>query len=716
MDLFVNQKKENSEENMSKKEFKRRDFLKMSATTALGALATACGPQEAPTPEVITEVITETQIVEVEKEKLVEATKIVEVEVAAGRVEPPFLADKVAAGELPPVDERLPESPVVVGGRDAVGVYGGEVRMQHFDPVWFVSNYDLNAERCLHYTDLDMRTIVGNIFESWEVNPEGTEYTIFMRKGMKWSDGELVTSEDVRFFWEDFWADTDLNGSPPWQFRFGGENMVLEIIDDYTFKVTHAAPFGNFPAHLTRMEPNNWPSIMTPSHYMKQFHPKYTDQAELDAQAEELGLEGWVALAFARMAQWGCGVWRGDDWIVESNYPVLSPWMIVERPSEGLYLLERNPYYWKVDLAGNQLPYVDTLRYDYSSTLENTQLMILQDQLDIVGMHDVTVANYPLYKENEATSSWMVGDFVSCMSDRPVLFPQHYLAEDPVLTEIVNHPNFVRALSVAIDRSEVNESLFFGLARMGQQAPIPSSKYYKPEYGEAWAQYDPGLANQLLDEMGLDQRDSEGFRLRPDGERLTYLIENTGARVGPAIEKICEMTATYWREIGIDASARTIQEALYGERMQNFQTHCGIWHADRCTDLLLHIQPQWYIPTGDAGQGTASAAWVNWFNAVDRTAEDLIQPPDEIKELYGYFDMMTSVVSEDERVKYGQMIFDYLAENPLQIGFVLEIPAPLLFNKNLRNLPRPKAVIGWDTYGLSTYHPEAFFYEGGVRA
>ncbi len=700
---------------MKTPEIKRRDFLKMSATTVLGALATACGAGTVE-PEVITEVIKETQIVEIEKEKIVEATKIVEVEVEAGRAEPPFLADKVAAGELPPVDERLPENPAVVGGRDAIGVYGGEVRMQHFDPVWFVSNYDWNAERLLHYTDLDMRTIVGNIIESWEVTPDGKEYTFYMRKGMKYSDGEPLTTEDVRFYWEDFHLNTDLNASVVWKFRFGGENMKVDIIDDYTFKITHAAPFGNFPAHITRMEPNNWDSFIAPAHYLKQYLPKYGDEAELNAKAADLGLEGWVQLASQRFNQWGAGVWQGPDWIVEDNYPVLSPWMIVERPSEGLFLLERNPYYWKVDLAGNQLPYIDTLRYDYSSTLENTQLMILQDQLDAVGMHDVTVANFPLYKENEADSSWVVGDFISCMSDRPVLFPQHYLVDDPVLTEIVNHPNWVRALSVAIDRSEINESLFFGLARMGQQAPIPSSKYYKPEYGEAWAQYDPDLANQLLDEMGLDQRDSEGFRLRPDGERLAYLIEHCGPRVGPAIAKICEMTTTFWREIGIDTSAKEMQEALYNERMQNFQTHCGIWHADRCTDLLWHVQPQWYIPTGDPQQGGACAAWNNWFNAADRTAEDLIQPPDEIKELYGYFDQVTSVVSEDERVKYGQMIFDYLADKPLEIGLVLEIPAPLLFNKNLRNLPRPKATIGWDTYGLSTYHPEAFFYEGGVRA
>lgn len=694
---------------MANRQFSRRDFLKVTATAALGVVAAACTSQA--TPEVIkeTQVVKETQIIE----KEVLATVVVPEE----KAEPPFLKARVDAGELPPIDERLPENPFVVGGRDAVGVYGGEIRMMHFDPVWMTSNYDMNAERCFHYSDIDLRTIVGNIFESWEVTPDGKEWTIKMRKGMKWSDGVPLTTEDVRFFWEDFWGDIDVLGyAPPWQFRFGGENMKLEVIDDFTFKITFAAPFGNFAAHITRMEPNNWASLLTPAHFMKKYHAKYTDQAELDAKAKDMGFDGWKTLLAQRINQWGCGVWRGDDWIVEEKYPVLSPWMIVQRPSEGLYLWERNPYYWKVDVAGNQLPYVDTMRYDYSATTENTMLMIVQGQLDIVSQHDVTVADYPLYKENEEKGKYVVGDYLSCMSDRYVLFPQHYLAEDAVLTELVNHPNFVRALSVAIDRSEVNESLFYGLARTGQIAPMPNSKYYKPKYGEAWAQYDPALANQLLDEMGLDKRDAEGFRLRPDGKRLTYMIEHAGPRVGPSTGKYCEMVVTYWREIGIDASAKEIQESLYGERMNGSLVHCGVWHADRCTDLLLHIEPQWYIPTRDSAQGTACGAWVTWFNAADRTAPELIQPPDEIKALYGYFDKMTEVVSEDERVEWGQKIFDYLADKPLSIGLILECPAPLLFNKNLRNLPRPKMPIGWDTYGLSTYHPEAFFYEGGVRA
>jgi len=704
---------------MEKRKITRRDFLRVSAVAAAGVLA-GCGAPATPVKETV--VVEKEVTKEVVKEvtvapQVVEKQVTVVVEKPPEKFhEPPMLADQVAAGKLPPVEERLPVNPAVVGGRDAIGVYGGEVRMIHFDPVWCVSNYDLDAERMLYYSDIDLRTIVPNILESWEVTPDGKTYTLHMRKGMKWSDGQPVTTEDIRFWWEDFYLNTDLVGSPPWQMRFGGAPMKLEVVDDFTAKLTFAATFGNFPAHLTRWEVScPGPNILAPAHFYKQFHAKYTDQAKLDATAKEQGLEGWAAW-FNQHAGWGMGVWQFPDWI--GGFPVLSPWYFVERPQEGLILLERNPYYWKVDLAGNQLPYVDEFRYDYVTTVEAVNLKIVQGELDLVGQHDVTMASYPFYKENEPKSNFKVGDYLSCMSDRYVLFPQHYLADDPVLTEIVNHPNFVRALSVAIDRSEINESLFYGTARMGQISPMPNSKYYKEKYGTAWAQYDPDLASKLLDEMGLDKKDASGIRQRKDGQPLKFNIEHAGERVGPVTEKLTEMVVTYWREVGIDATTKYEQENLYGDRMQLYQVHCGVWHQDRCTDMLLHIQPQWFIPTGDARQGTACAAWTTWYMAPDRTTEEIapLEPPAQVKKLYDLFDQMTSVVSENERVKLGQQIFDWLADNPLAIGFILECPAPLLFNLNLRNLPRPKVPIGWDSYGLSTYHPEAFYYEGGKRA
>jgi peptide/nickel transport system substrate-binding protein len=689
---------------------KRREFIKVASVGALGIVASACAPQTIEvikTVEVQAEKEVEKEVIKtVEVEKQVE--KVVEVEVPQGFTEPPMLAARVAAGELPPVAERLPENPVVVGGRDAIGVYGGEVRHIHNSPTGFTENYDWNTERFLNYSDYDLKTIYGNTFESWESSSDAIEWTIKMRKGMKWSDGEPVTTEDIRFWWEDLVNDPDVQ-----RYNFGRfREAVFEFIDEYTFKITFPIPYGNFAARLTRWH-QNADMLLFPSHYLKKFHAKYADATELDKMVADAGVEGWVQLLNTWLG-WGVGSWGGPPGVVD--FPVNSAWKIVDNPSEGLYLWERNPYYWKVDQAGNQLPYIDTMRYDYIQDPEQGKLKLIQNELDTLGQHTVTMADYPFYKENETNGNFMVADLISCMTDRYKLFPNHYIADDPVLTEIVNHPNWVKALSVAIDRSEVNETLFFGQARVGGDAVNPVSKYYKPAHGEAWAQYDPALANQLLDEIGLDQKDSEGFRLRPDGERLTYLIEHAGIRVGASTGKYTEMVVTFWREIGIDASTKEIAEALYNERMNGDQVHVGIWHNDRCTDMLFPVQPHWYIPTGNQAQGSCCPAWADWYNAADRTAEGLIEPPAEIQGLMGYFDQMETLISEDERVLAGQAILDYLVETPLQIGLVLENPAPLLFNKNMRNLPRPKSLVGWDTWGLSTYHPEAFYYEGGVRA
>jgi peptide/nickel transport system substrate-binding protein len=710
---------------MDKRSITRRDFLRISAITAAGAVMAGCAT---PTPQIIEKQVEVTKEVPVQVEVTKEVQVQVTVETPKGRGESPMLKAKVAAGSLPPVDERLPENPVVIGGRDAIGVYGGEVRMIHFDPVWCVSTYDWNSERLLHYSDIDLRTIVPNVFEAWEVSEDGTTFTIKMRKGMKWSDGQPVTTEDIRYFIEDVWFNKDLNASPMWQIRFDGKDnsspAKLEVIDDFNFKLTYAAPFGALPAHFTRWEAvGNWPSILGPAHYYKQFHNKYTDQAKLDKMAKDNKLDTWVQLYNQRCgpSQWGLSTWQFPAWLKETPHPTLCAWILTDMPQEGLIQMERNPYYWKVDLEGNQLPYFDTQRFDYITTTDNAKLKLAQNELDAMGMHDVTMAEYPFYKDNEKKGNFQVMDLVSCMSDRDVFFPQHVLfgedgkTRDTAMEEIVNHPNFIKALSMAIDRDEINQNLLFGTARMGQMSPVPSSKYYKESYGTAWAKFDKDAANKLLDDMGLNKKDAKGIRQRKDGKPLTYVIEQAGLRVGPLTPKVCELVAAFWRDIGVDATSKEVETSLLDQRLTNGIVQCTVWHADRCTDLLLPLEMRWYIPT-DSGQGGPSSVWAKWHNAVDKTAAGLVEPPDQIKKYYDLFAQMTSTTNEDDRVKFGQQIFDGLAETPLSIGLILEVPAPLIFNKNMRNLPRPKAVMGWDTYGNSTYHPEAYFYEGGKRA
>ncbi len=232
------------------------------------------------------------------------------------------------------------------------------------------------------------------------------------------------------------------------------------------------------------------------------------------------------------------GIWGGPENTIP--YPKVFAWSRKANPAQGLFQWERNPYYYKVDAQGNQLPYIDTLRFDYVAASENHKVKLAQDEVDILGQHIVTMADYPFYKENQEKGKYIVGDYISSMGDRVTLFPQHTLTEDAGLTEIVRDYRWVQALSMAVDREEINQTLFYGTAKMGAMAPMPASKYYKPEYGSAWANYDKDAANKLLDEMGL-KKGADGMRTRPDGSPLKYNIENAGIRVGPVVPKFCEM-------------------------------------------------------------------------------------------------------------------------------------------------------------------------------
>ncbi|MEM7129471.1 MAG: ABC transporter substrate-binding protein [Chloroflexota bacterium] len=684
---------------MRERKIHRRRFLQLSGATTAAAVLAACGGSG---PEIVSESASNEAAPAAEAEAPKEEAVVVEdVETPSQFSESPRLAEMVAAGELPPVDERLPVEPLTLA-REAIGEYGGLVRMVHLDPSSFVSQYGWFAERMLSYSDQDLKTLVPNVLESWEQSDDATQYTLHLREGMKWSDGTPVTTVDVDFWWNSLATHPDVSGSVWWVYRHGGDVMTLEIQDDYTFSVTFAAPFGNFPAYLTRRFQGDF---LVPSHYLQQFHADFADEAELNAMVEAEEFESWVQLLSNKRS--GRSVWGTRP--NSPEYPMLSGWIVDEEPQQGLVLMKRNPYYWKVDASGQQLPYVEDLRIDFVANHEITTQKVIQGEFDYVGPHDVSIARFPLYKENEESQHYQVMDYTSCMTDRYTLYPNHTLPEDPVLQEIVRNPNFVKALNVAIDREEINENLFFGLATMGQLAPMPNSQYFKQEYADAFAQFDPELANQLLDEMGLTERNSDGFRLRPDGEVLEFNIEHAGPRVGVATHEYTEIVVTFWREVGIDASTKELQISLYNERWNQGLIHCGCWHADRCTDLLLPIEMRWYIPV-NVGQGGAGPLWGQYFQSGGENGEE---PPAEILALFDAYNTMNTVSDDAERVAAGQQIFDWLAENPLAVGSIVESPAPLIFPKTMRNLPAAGKPVGWDTYGISTYHPEAFFYEGG---
>jgi peptide/nickel transport system substrate-binding protein len=323
---------------MTQRKMHRRRFLQLSGATTAAIVLAACG---GPEPEVITEEPAAAPAAEEEAPKKVVMD---EAEAPSQYSESPRLADMVANGELPLVAERLPVSPLVLP-RESIGEYGGLVRMIQQNPSSFVSMFGWFAERMLTYSDQDLKTIVPNLFASWEVSDDATHYTFHLHEGMRWSDGELVTTGDVDFWWNSIATHPEIASSVWWVYRHGGEIMVVDIHDVYSFSVTFAAPFGNFPAYLTRIIQGDF---LLPSHYLKQFHADFADEDDLNAMIEESEFETWIQL-FSNMRS-GRSVWGTRP--NSPEYPMLSAWIVDREPQQGLSLLKRNPYYWKVDTSG----------------------------------------------------------------------------------------------------------------------------------------------------------------------------------------------------------------------------------------------------------------------------------------------------------------------------------------------------------------------------
>jgi peptide/nickel transport system substrate-binding protein len=612
--------------------------------------------------------------------------------------EAPMLAELVKAGKLPPVDQRLPKNPAVLEPVEKVGKYGGTVRMIRNAPESFISNYDWLVERGLRISHKDRKTIEPNVIESWKISRDGTEFTLKIREGLRWSDGAPVTTEDVRFWYEDVLCNTELTPVFPRQiWSHGGKPVKCEIVDKYTFKLKFAKPFGTFPLWLTRLEMGT--NIIVPSHALKKYHIKYAKKEDLERLMKEYKYDQWFQL-FSRFYD-DAGIW---DATAEARWPTLSPWVIAERPSPGVVVLERNPYYWKVDTEGNQLPYIDKIRTELVNQVETMNMKVISGELDWLGQHDTSIAYYPIYKKHEKDGDYRVLLWEGTMTDKYFLLPNH-THPDPVMRKLICNPLFKRALSLAINRDEINQVLYFGLAKPSAATVVPWSSYYEEKFSKAYAEYNPQEANKLLDSLGLNKRDKDGYRLRPDGKRLSIVITHSGTRVGTATDKFVDMIAGYWRDIGIDAKPNQVDEQLRIARYQANELDMFVWHLDRTTDMLFPIDPIWFIPMLDGW--SYGRLWEQWYNTQGKRGE---RPPEDVLKLYDIYEKMQETTSEKERIRLGRMILDAVARNLYVIGVVTDVPVPLVVSNRLRNVPE-KGVIGWDTFGISLYHPEQFFIE-----
>ncbi len=608
--------------------------------------------------------------------------------------EAPMLRVMVAAGELPPVGERLPEDPLVVEPVEEIGQYGGTLNAFSVDDTSYDDGNMLRGFRTLMVFDPGLKNPIPYIAKGVEISEDAKSVTLYLRKGMKWSDGVLFTADDILFFWEDVVLNDELMPTK-WDFyKPGGELWEVEKIDDYTVRYSFAVPQISFIQDYFTQFVGVEGSAFWPKHYHKQFHANYTSAEELAKTVEREGFDNWVDMwnTKKRLAGWG-------SYLAAPETPTLGPWLLKD---EGVnwWLLERNPYYFAVDTAGNQLPYIDQIFITNVGNQEVYNAKIVSGEADFA-VYYTTMDNYTLYVESAEAADYRVLNWAEPAGSISAVFINQTII-DPTLRKIFQDVRFRRAISLAIDREDINEALFYGLGTPRQHTVIPDSKYYEESFATAYVQYDPAEANRLLDEMGLDERDAEGYRLRADGKRLSLLVEFTQQTSGVPMS---ELLKEYWQAIGIDITLKLLGEQLYGTRSDGNEIQMDIWPGVYSTDVdFPRQQIDFGVPTG-VSQIRWGPLWGRWYASDGKDGEE---PPEEVKKNIERYEKILVATDEEELIRLAKEILASQADNLWTIGTVGLAPRLMIVKNYLRNVPE-RATWEWGYLFLNNYRPEQFF-------
>ncbi|RLE07783.1 ABC transporter substrate-binding protein [Candidatus Aerophobetes bacterium] len=604
--------------------------------------------------------------------------------------EAPMLKIKVAAGELPPIEKRLPREPMVVKPGEGIGKYGGTV---NFCVASIKSNEDFQWGR---YASLLRRNdtcseVLPNFIKGYDASKDYKVFTLYFRKGLKWSDGHPFTVDDVLFWWEDVILNKELTPTVPLQWKLGNEPAKFEKIDDYTLRIHFAKPNPTFPAQMSALAQG---SFYHPKHYLNKWHIKYNPDANKLAKKE--GYDYWWE-AF----EFHCDAGPG---ISDPNLPVTMAWRL-KKATASYKSWERNPYYWAVDTNGNQLPYIDKVIVKVIPDLEAQKMTVITGGVDFYGFA-ASVKDYPLYKANEKKGGYRVMLAKStAATHNNIAFNLNH--PDPVKRKIFQNVKFRRALSVAINREEINKKLYFGKGVVRQATCHPDCSFYKKEWAEAWAQYDPELANKLLDEIGLDKRDPEGYRLRPDGKRMVVTIE-----YWPREERTdyLEMVKKYWEAVGIKTNLKPEERSFYeATRVKTGEHDAGVWQLGVTMELTCHYMAINYYNQmlGLAGSTGAAVKWRQWFDTGGKSGWE---PPEDIKQYFEWLKEWYSTPKGTEKyIELAQKIFDFHAERIFHIGAIGYIPRPIIVKNELRNVSMNEEYFGWDVHWTRPYLPEQWF-------
>jgi peptide/nickel transport system substrate-binding protein len=620
--------------------------------------------------------------------------------------EAPALAELVKAGKLPPVEQRVPQEPMVIKPLRSVGKYGGMWRRGFLGPGDSENGNRVRASDKLLFWDVNGTHIAPNVAKGWETSADGRRTTLFLRKGMKWSDGAPFTADDFMFWYQDMYQNKDLIKSPAPELATNGKPGRISKLDDTTVVFEFDDPHFLFASQLagdtqvgggqSRLQSEERElGLYAPAHYLKQFLPKYSSVESLNEKAKAAGFDNWAQVFKIK-----------SDWRLNPDVPTISAWRMVQPINGQTWVLERNAYFWAVDTEGNQLPYLDKVQLTLAENPEVINLRAIAGEYDYMERF-IDLAKLPVFLENAARGKYKVHlDPGFNGSDSELKFNFAYRL-DPEIQKWFANLEFRRALALGIDREQINEAFFLGLGVTGTPIPadiIPESP--GKDYRQRWATLDVAKANAMLDGVGLKKKDAEGFRLRTDnGERLRLQID-VAQTLSPTWPQQAEMIIQQWRAIGIWADMRLFERSLFYTRVRNDQNQIVLWSNNGSESMYLYTIPVLPIDPQSSFGGAAYAQWYASNGAIG------VKPTDP--ELLKGFDLLRSAASqpEERRVQIAQEIWKLLVDQVWSIGVVGQSPAYMgtrVVNERLENVPA-RTCVSQHCRTPWSGHPEQWYY------
>jgi len=605
---------------------------------------------------------------------------------------------------LASVAERLPEEPLVVVPYDSIGVYGGTLDALSNATEAGTSDFlSIRHVNLVRYSD-DLKTIVPNVAKSWEWNADYTQLTFHLRKGHKWSDGEPFTSADVKFWYDNLALDPNVIEKPKDYVLVAGQRMEIETPDPQTVVFKLPAPKPGLLAHFA----THFGQGFQPMHFLGQFHPAINPDA--DKLAQSLGFEnGYKAIA----AYYGNSDWtdtatpmlNSPDKVAslpKAAMPTLESHFVIKETTEGRHFVA-NPYFFQVDTAGNQLPYISELDELFINEHEVRLLKLVNAEVDYKSQ-SLQLADAPIMLENQEKGGYTV-------QLKPGIaihaFSFNVTSDDPEKRKVFDDIRFRKAMSIAMNRDELNEVAYFGQGEPRQYIGFsPAPDFVDPKWAKFATEYDPDAAKALLDEVGMKDTDGDGFRELPNGAK--FVLNMQFATQGIA-GQVVELVGQYWSQVGIQTTVKEVTPDEYRSAQSSNQLDVGMWEKGQPLAIVLGNNELWVPPFENYFGHRVGMLWAEW---VDSNGTKGVEPPDYVKQLIADINAFQSTpVGTPESAEIGARLVENMTSNLLFIGTVLS-PNPIYHRNALKNFPEFKTA-SYEYYRTYPYRASQWYFEDG---